>query len=41
MHVRFPSSGTVRLMYLDALLGYVDPLQLHPAYSRGVQVTVG
>ncbi len=41
IHVRFPSGGTVRLMYLDALLGYVDPLQLHPAYSRGVRVTVG
>ncbi len=41
VHVPFPGSGTVRLMYLDALLGYVDPLHLHLAYSRAVRVTVG
>ncbi|HUE28829.1 MAG TPA: hypothetical protein VMP89_18795, partial [Solirubrobacteraceae bacterium] len=41
VHVQFPGSGTIRLMYLDALLGYVDPLHLHAAYSRSVQITVG
>jgi hypothetical protein len=44
VHMQFPGSGTVRLAWAyptsDQLLGFLDPLRPHTAYSRRVRITL-